>query len=182
MPSRAKAAIGVSMPSTRRCSRSTSGIARPTGWAATIRMPWLPSANSSRAQPQVMSVPSAAPKPRRRSSRIAPVGGSRWASCTTCRRCWSAGPKVFLGEARAVGRAEQPGADGIGPQHPRAVGRPEPCGEGARCMHRQSRIADALQLEFRVVHRGDMTGRLAVTLTYWRQSIGGQTMTALTDR
>ena len=65
----------------------------------------------------------------------------------------------FLGEARAIGRAEQPGADGIGPQHPRAVGRPEPCGERARGMHRQPRIADALQLEFRVVHRGDMTGR-----------------------
>ena len=31
MPSRANAAIGVSMPSTSRCSRSASGIVRPTG-------------------------------------------------------------------------------------------------------------------------------------------------------
>ena len=156
MPSRAKAAIGASMPSTRRCSRSTSGIARPTGSAAAIRMPWLPSANSSRAQPQVTSMPSAEPKPRSRSSRIAPLSGNLPASCATWRRCASAGPKRFLGEGRAIGRAEQSGADRIGPENPRAVDRPEPGGQGACRMHRQSRIADASQLEFRIIHRNDM--------------------------
>ena len=96
MPSRANAAIGESMPSTSRCSLSTSGIARPPDPAAVIRMPWLPSANSSRAQPQVASVPSAAPKPRSRSSRIAPEAGSLAESCATWRRCASAGPKILL--------------------------------------------------------------------------------------
>ena len=96
MPSRAKVAIGVSMPSTRRCSRSTSGIGRPTGSVAAIRMPWLASANSSRAQLQVTSAPSGTPKPRSRSSRTAPDGNNRPAICATWRRCASAGPKVFL--------------------------------------------------------------------------------------
>jgi hypothetical protein len=48
-------------------------------------------------------------------------------------------------------------------------------------MHCQSRIADALQLEFRVVHRGDVTdwfGRGPIMAS----DIGGQTMTALTGR
>ena len=88
MPSRAKAAIGVSTPWTSRCSRSTSGMVRPVGMpAAVIRMPWLPSGNSSREQAQVASMPGAAPKPRSRSSRTAPFGGRRPASRAICRRC-----------------------------------------------------------------------------------------------
>jgi hypothetical protein len=50
-------------------------------------------------------------------------------------------------------------------------------------MHRQSRIADASQLEFRMVHCSDMTGwvsaRAGSTMT---TEFGGQTMTALMDR
>ena len=67
-----------------------------------------------------------------------------------------------VGQCCAIGGAEQFGADRIGPQNPRAVDRPQPCGQGARRMHRQSRIADASQLEFRIVHRNDMTGWLGV--------------------
>ncbi len=77
------------------------GIARPTGSAATINTPSTPSAKSNRQQPQVISVPSGAPKPRRRSSRIAPLGGRRWARCATWRRRKSAGPKVLLARPAA---------------------------------------------------------------------------------
>ena len=98
-PLLAKAMIGVSIPSTRRCNRSISGIARPDVSAAAIRIPWLPSGKTSSAQEQVISLPSAAPKPRSRSSRIAPVGGSRPASCAICRRLVSAGPNVFFASA-----------------------------------------------------------------------------------
>ncbi len=62
------------------------------------------------------------------------------------------GAEYFPGEDRAIGGAEQVGADRIGPQNPRAVDRPEPGRQRARCMHRQSRIADTLQLEFRCLH------------------------------
>ena len=156
MPSRAKAAIGCSMPSTRSCSRSSSGMARPTGSAAAIRMPWLPSANSSRAQPQVTSMPSAEPKPRSRSSRIAPPSGNLPAKLSHLAPARVRRTEGFLGEGRAIGRAEQSGADRIGPENPGTVERPEPGGEGACRMDRQSRIADASQLEFRIIHRNDM--------------------------
>ena len=101
LPSRENAAIGISMPSTSRCSRSISGMLRPTGSATATRMPWLPSAKSSRAQPQVTSAPRLAPKPRSRSSRIAPEIGSRLASCATWRRCGSAGPKILFANSGA---------------------------------------------------------------------------------
>jgi hypothetical protein len=48
-------------------------------------------------------------------------------------------------------------------------------------MHRQSRIADASQLEFRVVHRCDMIDGLGAG-SAMASELGGQTMTALTDR
>ena len=86
----------------------------------------------------------------------------------------------FLGEGCAIGRAEQFGADRIGPENPRAVDRPEPGGEGACRMDRQSRIADASQLEFRTIHRNDMI-RLARRLPNDASGTGGQTMTALVE-
>jgi hypothetical protein len=48
-------------------------------------------------------------------------------------------------------------------------------------MYSQSRIADASQLEFRVIHRSDMTDWL-VAGSAMASELGGQTMTALTDR
>jgi hypothetical protein len=48
-------------------------------------------------------------------------------------------------------------------------------------VHRQSRIADASQLEFRIVHRGDMTDWLGAG-SAMASEFGGQTMTDLTDR
>ena len=126
---------------------------------AAIRMPWLPSGKSSREQPQVASMPGAAPNPCNRSSRIAPFASNRPASRAICRRCGSAGPKVFSASAAALGRAEQAGAGRIGPQDPRAVGRPQPGGQGARRIGRQSRIAERLQLKFRIIHRNHMTAR-----------------------
>jgi hypothetical protein len=47
-------------------------------------------------------------------------------------------------------------------------------------MHRQPRIADASQLEFRVVHCSDMTDWLGAGPAM-ASEIGGQTMTALTN-
>ena len=84
----------------------------------------------------------------------------------------------LFGKRRGIGRAEQSGADRIGPQDPRAVDRPQPCGQRACRMHRQSRIADASQLEFRIVHRGDMTDWL---MARRGAGYGGQTMTGLTN-
>ena len=92
-PSGAKLAIGVSMPSTRHCSRSTSGIGRGTGSAVTISSAALPSLTSRRLQAQVVSVPSAAPKPRSRSRRGAALMVRRGASLATWRRRPSAGCK-----------------------------------------------------------------------------------------
>ena len=61
-----------------------------------------------------------------------------------------------LGERPAIGRAEQFRADWIGPENPRAIHRPEPGWADACRMDRQPRIADASQLEFRIIHRNDM--------------------------
>jgi hypothetical protein len=61
---------------------------------ATIRIPAPPSEKFSREQAQVISPPSAAPKPRSRSSRTVPPGGSRLASWITWRRCGLAGPNA----------------------------------------------------------------------------------------
>ena len=69
---------------------------------AAIRTPWLPSGKSNREQPQVASPPGAAPNPCRRSSRMAPLASNRPASRATCRRCRSAGPKVFSARAAAL--------------------------------------------------------------------------------
>ena len=59
------------------------------------------------------------------------------------------------GKHGAVGCAEQPGPHRIGPQNPSAVDRPQPDRQRAGRMQRQPGIADASQLEFRMVHRGD---------------------------
>jgi hypothetical protein len=69
-------------------------------------------------------------------------------------------PPVRIGRAehlfrqrRAVAGAEQLRADRIGPQHKFAVGRPQPCGVGARRVHRKPGIAEPLHLEIRTNHR-----------------------------
>jgi hypothetical protein len=49
-------------------------------------------------------------------------------------------------------------------------------------MHRQPRIAEPLQLEFRVIHRNDMIVRLWAFCPTMASEIGCQTMTALTYR
>ncbi len=87
----------------------------------------------------------------------------------------------FPGQCGATGGAEYSGADRIGPQHLRAVDRPQPCRESARCMYRQPRITDASQLKFRVIHCRDMTGQLAVARR-WRPISAARQMTALTER
>jgi hypothetical protein len=48
-------------------------------------------------------------------------------------------------------------------------------------MYRQSRITDASQLEFRVIHCCDMTGWFGCCSTM-AINIGGHAMTALTER
>nr|CAE29580.1 conserved hypothetical protein [Rhodopseudomonas palustris CGA009] len=112
-PSLAKAAIGVSTPSTRPRSRSISGIGRPIDSAAAIRTPALPSAKPSRVQAQVTSAPSGAPKPRSRSSRVAPFGGSFAASWATWRRCGSAGRKLRPASSVAFAASNSRAATGF---------------------------------------------------------------------
>ena len=58
--------------------------------------------NRTAKQPQVASMPGAAPNPCNRSSRMAPFASSRPASRAICRRCRSAGPKVFSARAAAL--------------------------------------------------------------------------------
>ena len=99
--------------------------------------------NRTAKQPQVASPPGAAPNPCKRSSRMAPFAGNRLASRAICRRCRSAGPKVFSARAAASAAPNSAGAGRIGPQDLLAVGRPQPCGQAARRVGRQSRIARA---------------------------------------
>jgi hypothetical protein len=48
-------------------------------------------------------------------------------------------------------------------------------------MHGQSRIADASQLEFRIIHRNSMTGRFGCG-SRMAAELGGQATTALMER
>ena len=60
-------------------------------------------------------------------------------------------------QLRGVARAERVGADGVGPQDPCAVGRPQPGGEGAICMRGEATIARAQRPEIRIPHRPGLT-------------------------
>ena len=86
--------------------------------------------------------------------------------------------KRFRRERCGVRRAERPGADRIGPENPRAVCRPQPCGQAAGSMNRQPWIGFTPQLEIRTVHLHCMTDGLG----FGMPSLDGQRMTALTDR
>lgn len=81
----------------------------------------------------------------------------------------------FPGECCAVGGSEQPGADRIRPEDASAVDRPQPCRQPACCIYRQPLIADASQLEFRMVHRTEWPAGFGPV------GIGSQTMTALME-
>ena len=140
-----------------RCRRPAVAIARP---AACRRPPAPqpyedaapPSEKSSRAQAQVTRPPSAAPKPRSRSSRTAPVGDSRPASCATWRRCGSAGPKFRDASAAALAAPNTPAPTGLAHRMRAPSSRPQPRRQGARRMNGQPWIAHALQLEIGAVH------------------------------
>ena len=69
-------------------------------------------------------------------------------------------PEGFFGKGCGTGRAEQAGAGRIGPQDPPAIGRPQPGGQAARRIGRQSRVARGQPLKFRILHRSYMTVRL----------------------
>ena len=162
MPSRANAAIGGSMPSTRRCSRSTSGIARPAG----CRRPRSGCRGCRRRNRAARSRRSRACRARRQSRAAAPAGPRRSASSrpASLRDL----PPVRFGRAENLARrarrrcrAEHAGADRIGPQDPRAVGRPQPGGQAARRMHRQPRIADACNWNSALFIANDMTAWLS---------------------
>ena len=74
-------------------------------------------------------------------------------------------PPVLVGRAEGFSAglrtccAEQAGAGRIGPQDPPAVGRPQPGGQAARRIGRQSWIARGQPLKFRILHRNHMTAR-----------------------
>ena len=105
----------------------------------------------------------AAPKPRSRSSRTAPFAGRRPASCATCRRCGSAGPNIFSRERRAVGRAEQRAPTGLAHRIRVPSVDHSHAGRALVACTASRGSPSASQLEFRIVHRDDMTalvGRL----------------------
>ncbi len=111
----------MSIPSTRFCSRSTSGMPADTERLRCDNENAAAAIGKSRCeQAQVIKLPSAAPKPRRRSSRIAPLAGNRSRAGLPggdgYRRSESPGKQV-----RCVTGAEQSRADRIGPQHTGAV-------------------------------------------------------------
>ena len=126
---------------------------------AAIRTPWLPSGKSNRE----------AAAGRKPAGRRAKALQSLQPDGAVCRQpaCEPRDlPPVpigrsedFFGKRCGIGGAEQPGAGRIGPQDPRAVGRPQPGGQGARRVGRQSRIAEARHLKFRIIHRDHMTVR-----------------------
>lgn len=66
-------------------------------------------------------------------------------------------------ERCAMGRAEQPCADRIGPEHARAVDRPEPGGQRRGRVHGQPGIAHASQLEIRTRHPTGFKSRLSTS-------------------
>ena len=68
-------------------------------------------------------------------------------------------PEGFFGKGCGACRAEQAGAGWIGPQDLFAVGRPQPGGQAARGVGRQSRIAARQPLKFRILHRNHITVR-----------------------
>ena len=134
VPSRANAAIGVSMPWISRCNRSTSGIARPAGAAATIRMPWLaigkikPRAGAGREHAECRAE---AAQP------LQPDGAGR--GKLACELRDLAPMRIRRSERLprkrcGIPRAEQSGADRIGPRDPRAIDRPQP-GRDRRSLH-----------------------------------------------
>ena len=65
----------------------------------------------------------------------------------------------LFGKRCGVGCAKHPNTGRIGPQDSFAVGRPQPRGQGARRVGRQSRIAGPVHLKFRIIHRDYMTVR-----------------------
>ncbi len=126
---------------------------------AAIRTPWLPLGKSNREQPQVASPPGAAPNPLQA---LQPDGAVREQPACEPRDLPPVPvgrPEGFFGKGCGTGRAEQAGAGRIGPQDPPAVGRPQPCGQAARRIGRQSGIAVRPPLKFRILHRNYMTVR-----------------------
>jgi hypothetical protein len=63
----------------------------------------------------------------------------------------------FFGKGCGIGRAERAGAGRIGPQDLPAIGRPQPGGQAARRVGRQSWIARGQPLNFRILHRNHIT-------------------------
>ena len=84
----------------------------------------------------------------------------------------------FRGKRCAIGCAEKLRAGRIGPENFCTVGRPQPRRQRACRMSGQSRITDRSQLEFRMIHRDDLTA----TLVCSSGLMGGHTMTALAER
>ena len=84
VPSGAKAATGASVSARRYATRSASESSGPACSVAAIRIASAPSLSCVRAQRQVSVRSRPAPKPRRRSKRLAPSSGRVAASLTTC--------------------------------------------------------------------------------------------------
>ena len=98
-------------------------------------------------------MPGAAPKPRKRSIRMAPLAGNWLGQPRRLAAVLIGGTKIPGRKLGALAGAEHSGGGAVGPQNAAAVGRPQPCRQGARCVPREARIAFDLPLEFRLVHR-----------------------------
>ena len=110
---------------------------------AAIRTPWLPSGKSNREA-------AAGRKPAGRRAKslqaLQPDGAVREQPACEPRDLPPVPvgrPEGFFGKGCGAGRAEHAGAGRIGPQDPLAVGGPQPGGQAARRIGRQSRIARA---------------------------------------
>jgi len=68
-------------------------------------------------------------------------------------------PKGFFGQGCGARRAEYADAGRVGPQDLLAVRSPQPCGQAARRIGRQSGIAVRPPLKFGIRHRNYMTAR-----------------------
>ena len=165
--------------STSRCSRSTSGMMRRECCRRRSECRGCHRENRAAKQPQVASMPGAAPNPCKRSSRIAPFAGNRPASRAICRRCGSAGPKIFSASAAALAAPNRRAPTGLAHRIRVPSVDHSHAGRAARRVYRQSRIAEALQLEFRMIHRNDMTVQSAIAHCDRQPGIGRRTMAAL---
>ena len=110
-----KNAIGVSMPTPSRRTRSASGNPAPTSSVASTRMAGVRSSRLIREQAHIKARPNRAPKPRSRSSRGGAPSGNVPAMRAICNAALPLGSMVW--PASAAGEATSNAAAAVGFAH-----------------------------------------------------------------